>query len=364
MGPVVTELRIQSRYRRMIGVGGIGSGMFFRLEGNHTLGRSESRAARIVDARDYCKLHIICHHTAVLLGATREGRPFHVLPLAKIGIDETGQRLKAELDGAGVDVRQIDTVENLPTLFSVCFQYCDGSGGNITTVDSAAGALTPADVDRCLGLLERDGPQTIVLALPEVPLAAREHLLTLGAEHGAFRAAAFTSAEIACGGAAEMLRNLDLIALNQDEAEAVVRDELDPDRPGPFLQNCAEILGAGRSAIRIVITAGRHGAFGLAADEWVHCPAPEVPVVSTAGAGDSLLAGVIAGLVAGMPFTGSGENRPASALEFGVLLGSLSVTSPHTIHPRADVAALLEFTAGCNLSTTELLRYTCSAGVT
>lgn len=338
--------------------------MFFRLEGNHTLGRGESRAASMVDARDYCKLHIICHHIAVLLGATREGSPFHVLPLAKIGADESGHRLKAELDRAGVDVRYIDTVENLPTLFSVCFQYSDGSGGNITTADSAAGALTPEDVDRCLPLLRCDGPQTIVLALPETTLAARDHLLKLGAGHGAFRAASFTSAEIAGGGAAEMLRNLDLIALNQDEAEALVHDEFDPDHPDAFLQNCAEQLGGGRSAIRIAITAGKHGAFGLEADEWGHCPAPPVPVVSTAGAGDSLLAGVIAGLVAGMPFTPSGDRRVGSALEFGVLLGSLSVTSAHTIHPGADVPALLEFARHCNWSATELLRYTCSARLT
>ena len=48
----------------MIGVGGIGSGVFFALDGNHTLGREESRGGRFLDRRDYCKLHIVSHTSA------------------------------------------------------------------------------------------------------------------------------------------------------------------------------------------------------------------------------------------------------------------------------------------------------------
>jgi len=42
------------RYKSMIGVGGIGSGMFFLLNGNHTIGREESRSGYFLDRRDYC----------------------------------------------------------------------------------------------------------------------------------------------------------------------------------------------------------------------------------------------------------------------------------------------------------------------
>jgi len=56
-------------YRRIVGVGGIGTGLFFALEGAHDLGRDESRPARLLDVRDYCKLHIVAHYAAVLLGA-------------------------------------------------------------------------------------------------------------------------------------------------------------------------------------------------------------------------------------------------------------------------------------------------------
>ena len=56
------------RYRALIGTGGIGSGMFFALDGNHTLGREESRSGHFLDRRDYCKLHIVSHYVCRLLG--------------------------------------------------------------------------------------------------------------------------------------------------------------------------------------------------------------------------------------------------------------------------------------------------------
>ena len=63
------------RYRAMIGTGGIGSGMFFALDGDHTLGREESRSGRFLDRRDYCKLHIIAHYVKALLGPAFPGDP-------------------------------------------------------------------------------------------------------------------------------------------------------------------------------------------------------------------------------------------------------------------------------------------------
>ena len=37
----------------MIGVGGIGTGTLIELDGDETLGRTESRMGRLLDARDY-----------------------------------------------------------------------------------------------------------------------------------------------------------------------------------------------------------------------------------------------------------------------------------------------------------------------
>ena len=54
-------------------------------------------------------------------------------------------------------------------------------------------------------------------------------------------------------------------------------------------------------------------------------PAFPTRMVSTAGAGDAFLAGVITGLVADLSLT--------QAQELGSLVAALSVTSPHTINP-------------------------------
>lgn len=71
---------LQHRYDIMIGTGGIGSGSFFLLNGDHTLGREESRSGRFLDKDDYCKLHIIAHYVKALLGPG-----FNVVPVGKVG---------------------------------------------------------------------------------------------------------------------------------------------------------------------------------------------------------------------------------------------------------------------------------------
>jgi len=39
----------------VVGTGGIGSGVLFKLNGGHTLGRNESRLAELTNYRDYCR---------------------------------------------------------------------------------------------------------------------------------------------------------------------------------------------------------------------------------------------------------------------------------------------------------------------
>jgi sugar/nucleoside kinase (ribokinase family) len=336
-------------FRRLLGVGGIGTGMFLALEGDRTLGRNESRPARLIDARDYCKLHIVEHYVAVLLGARPSGDPFLVVAVGAVGDDEPGQRLLHEMAGAGIDATHV-AVEPRPTLFSVCFQYPDGEGGNITTVDSAAASLGPGEVDAVRPLL--DGGATIALAAPEVPLDARARLLELATEAGAYRVASFTSSELSEARAVSLLEEIDLASLNEDEASVVTGCAFDPGDPAPFLQRVASAL----PEARIVLSAGGSGAFAYADARWRRRAAFRVPAVSTAGAGDALLAGVLAGLAAGIPLIDdhAPDNPEAttltSALDLGVLLAAFSVTSPHTIHPDADLSALLELAERLDLS--------------
>jgi sugar/nucleoside kinase (ribokinase family) len=330
---------MERKYRRLIGVGGIGAGLFFALEGNENLGRNESRAATLLDARDYCKLHIVTHYLATLLDGA-----LHIVPLGKVGSDNTGLRLLEEMKTAGIDVSHIQISTTSPTLLSVCYQYPDGSGGNITANNSASTNLALQDVDSIVGLFEEHAGRCVALALPEVPLSLRDHLLTRATNFGALRVAAFTSGEIADARRIGIFERVDLLFLNQDEAEALTETVFDPFEPAAFLEKCARTVRDIQPEIRIVVTAGKQGAYGLEADEWVHSPACEVKVASTAGAGDALIAGTLTGLISGVPLVEQCDDDSIhSALDFGVLLGSYSTTSPHTIHPNAELQDVLTF---------------------
>ena len=53
------SLRIRQgrkKFDAMIGTGGVGSGMFFTVNGMHTIGREESRSGRIEDRKDYLSI--------------------------------------------------------------------------------------------------------------------------------------------------------------------------------------------------------------------------------------------------------------------------------------------------------------------
>ena len=57
----------ESGFTCAIGIGGIGAGIMYALAGEHELGRNESRLGELLDARDYCKLHIVEHSIARLM---------------------------------------------------------------------------------------------------------------------------------------------------------------------------------------------------------------------------------------------------------------------------------------------------------
>lgn len=342
-------LRIDDRsvFRRLIGVGGIGTGIFFELEGDHTLGRNESRPAKLLDVRDYCKLHIVIHYVATLLGARTSGEPFHVLPVGIVGDDAPGRQMLKAMCDTGIDTAHVRATSVLPTLFSVCFQYPDGAGGNITTSNGAAATLSKQHLNEIADLLKSDSSHTIALAAPEVSLEVRGDFLKMATEAGCFRAASFVPAEIAPAKRAGLFDLLDLVALNEEEAGALVDCAFVPAAPEMLIEKCHALIEACHPKLKMAVSVGAAGAYGITAEGWHYCPAPKVKVASTAGAGDSLLGGIIAALAAGIPFVPDsrkqGEVVISSALELGVFLASYKCQSPHTIHPGARLDSLAEF---------------------
>jgi len=341
--------------RLLVGVGGIGSGSFYALEGDHTLGRNESRPGRLLKVRDYCKLHIIVHYIATLLAAGEDKSGFRVVPIGKVGADAAGERLLSEMVAAGIDTRFVDSVMDAVTLHSVCFQYPDGSGGNITTSNGAAALLSCADVKRVRSLLAAADGRAVVLAAPEVPLEPRMELLKSGRETGAFNVAAFTSTEIEAAANEGFPRYVDLLALNEDEAAVCAGRPFAADDESFFRALLDRFLPF-NSRLQVLVTAGPAGAWAFADGTWRHSDVVKVRSVSTAGAGDAFLGGVVSAMIAGVPLVDAqtdegvkGVRRIASALDFGSMLASLSVTSPHTIHPDANLSRLKQFVADAGI---------------
>lgn len=336
------------RYQAMLGIGGIGTGSFFAINGNQTLGREESRSGHFLPHRDYCKLHIISHYVHVLLGP-----PFTTIPIGRVGDDDAGARLLEELAAVGIDTRYVHTAQGESTLYSFCFLYPDGTGGNMTTDNSACGRADAEFVARTEPEFERWAGKGVAVAAPEVPLDARKKLLQLATEYGFFRVATFVSGEIQGTLEDGLLAITDLLALNLDEAAAVTGISVDQHSPAAIANATILALSTQYPELTICITAGMSGSWSWDRIKITHVPAFPVQASGTAGAGDAYLAGLIAGRVLGLAL--------GFAQEMGTLLAAMAVTSPHSIHPDVSPETLYVFARENNLTLSETLARLISA---
>jgi sugar/nucleoside kinase (ribokinase family) len=343
MDPLNIDTR-SLRYQAMVGVGGIGAGSFFELRGNHTLGREESRAGRFLGRRDYCKLHIIAHYVQTLLGPC-----FRTIPIGAVGDDDVGRRLLSEMAEAGLGVSRVGVIAGKPTLYSFCFVYPDGTGGNLTTDDSASSHVNAdlvreaeEDFTTCRGT-------AVALAAPEVPLGARGELLRLGRTYQLFCAASFTTEELHDPRGREVLEDVDLVALNVDEAAAAAGlPESEGMSPESVSESAVERLSQLHPEMLISITAGIDGSWAWDGSALSHCRSCEAEVSSTAGAGDAHFAGIIVGLAVGLSLR--------EAQQLGTLVAGLSVTSQHTINKETGRDSLRTFSERCGLQLEDRVR--------
>ena len=317
-------------YSGIIGTGGIGSGKLFALNGNETLGREESRSGHFLDVKDYCKQHIILHYIKVLLGYD-----FLVLPVGKIGDDEIGHTLFREMSETGFVMDRVEIVKKLSTLFSFCFYYPDGSGGNLTTDNSACLQVDKNYIEKAEPDIQKLGKTGIVMAAPEVPLEAREKLLELGKKHGLFCTASFTTEEISYALDIGTINNTDLLAINIDEANAVAGSVINKTDATSIVQTAVQKLHSCNKNIFISVTNGKDGSWCWDGHKLKSFPAVKTEAVSTAGAGDAFFSGIICGLSIGLHLF--------DAQQLASLLAGLSVTSCDTIHKGADRQLLQKF---------------------
>ena len=308
------------KYNKIVGTGGIGKGIFFLSHDNAEFGRNESRMARLSDAKDFCKLHIVFHYLRELLP-----EDVSVIPICKIGRDEYGAELKKLIENTGMSTKWIREITTNPTMLSICLQYPDKCGGNITADNSACEKVDVAYIREAVSDIKLN-EDCIVVALPEVPVESRLELLRLGKQCGAFTAASCSSAEAAVFMERQGIMSCDLLAINQDEAAAF--SAMTEVCSLEDAEQAADKILARYPHLILWLTVGSAGSILASAENrHVYAPLPDIHVENTGGAGDASLAGILAGICRGVPLwrEGKADDREWDVGELSVVLAGMSV---------------------------------------
>ena len=298
------------KYNKIVGCGGIGKGLIFHTDKNSTLGRNESRLVELSQAKDYCKLQLVFFYIAQFLA----GKEISVIPVGAVGPDALGKELIDLMKHQGMDTAHIEISKNLPTMLSVCLQYPDKEGGNITAANSAAGEVTPEYVKEVLEKIQVDD-KAILVAVPEVNLESRFTFLLEGKKRKAFCAASVPAAEADDFEKSEIYSCCDLISVNEEEARAMCG--LDLSGKELFLETC-KYLSRWNNNMLLCVTEGKKGAWcgDLTCAEHI-APYP-CRVINTTGAGDAFLGSVIAMLAEGIPFIHSADDNNSDYTATGI----------------------------------------------
>lgn len=337
----------------VVGTGGVGTGILFLLEGEHPLQKNESRPAFLTDFQDSCKLHIILHYVAKLVGSS-----IPVYPISRIGDDDAGRKVRQQMQDVGMDTRFVQTDPALKTLFSVCFQYPDGQGGNLTTSNSACAAVTPADIDSFFAWQDQDA-RGLVLAAPEVSAATRIHLLRRGKEHRCYTAASILASEAGYFVQGSHFADLDLLAINADEAKAILQAaRIDSDRDD-FAEVCVQYLYRQYPHLSSIITLGSRGAISCSQGRIERIQSGSRKPVSTAGAGDCFLGVVLAALAHEVPLQNEADlssETVCTATQVARIAAEIKIQCKDTIHFGINASTIRQEIQDLGLKMSDLVR--------
>ena len=247
--------------------------------------------------------------------------------LGRTGRDSFGDALKANLSGAGVDVRPVLETDSEPT--GVACIHVDEAGQNsITVAPGANGVLSIADIDAEGWAF--DGARCVLLQL-EVPLDTVAAALRQGRRVGATcildpaPARTLTTA---------ILQLVDIATPN--ESEACILLGVPPARV-----SAADAIALGQRirdlGVRaVIVKLGDQGCVYCGPDRTFASPSFAVPAVDSTAAGDTFNAALAVSLAEGAAME--------VALRFANAAAAISVTQPgaQTSAPaRAEVEALL-----------------------
>jgi ribokinase len=165
------------------------------------------------------------------------------------------------------------------------------------------------------------------LTAPEVPIDTRIELLKQGIEINAFNVAAVSAFEMQEFVEKDGFKFVDLVSLNISEANALTNFDGNSDL---IALKAFEKLKQINPKIIVLITDGANGSHAFHQDKKSFTPAIKNEVISTAGAGDAFLSGILTGLVCGLPIFK--DDNPLTAIELATALASMKVGSADTIN--------------------------------
>lgn len=241
----------------------------------------------------------------------------------------TGERFRASLESSGISCRTVpiagDTREN--------FTVDDASSGDQYRFVLPGPRLTTGEWRACVAAVWRDLPRGGYLVLsgslpPGVPDSFYAMLV---------RAAAAQNVRVVVDAAgpplaAALAEGVFLIKPSRDELAGLVGSEVELS-VDEQVDAARAIVDQGRAEM-VAVTMGAMGAVLVSRTRSLQLPSPRVRVVSTVGAGDSFLAGLVLGLARG--------DEELSAFRTAVAAGSASASMPATELCRVEDVSRLE----------------------
>ncbi len=230
------------------------------------------------------------------VAAARAGR--RVAFVGRVGRDEIGKRLRAELEREGVDVTHLRTDRD--ALSGTALIAVDAAGENTIVVSPGANGRVGADDVAAADDVLRDARVTLLgHEVPEQAVAAAASVAT---------GTVVLNPAPARPVAPDVMARVDVLVPNRGELATLTGRDGDP-------AELAALIGR-----PVVVTLGADGALVVLDRRADHIPAPSVDVVDTTGAGDTFCGALAAALVGGAELVDAARAAVAAA--------ALSVTRP------------------------------------
>ncbi|HUI40525.1 MAG TPA: ribokinase [Terriglobia bacterium] len=218
-----------------------------------------------------------------------------VAMIGRVGDDDFGRRMRANLEHVGCDVSGTAAVANCASGIALIF-VGDSGQNSIVIVPGANHRLTPADVEAASDRLRHAAVVLLQLEnpLPTVAAAAR---ITRGGKGRVVLDPAPAPASAATL-AQEILRHVDILTPNETEA-AILAGFL----PGGLNPEAAIAIGRELRALgprAVIVKLGEQGCVLVTEHEALHLSAPSVTAVDTTAAGDVFNAALGVALAEGL----------------------------------------------------------------